>query len=340
MSFRDREKKRQVALKKQLFSKAACNSGTYKGKMYGFCLDDFSSQENIHKCIRKSALEYFDQRNIGWHDGKIIGGQNKLPSNHLCCSQSFCVNVFFPYILRPDLLKNILIQMGYDVNKVLPFIDDTPLEGGKHSFVCFEWIGNKNYLKERSRGRIAADNERSRGKGFTSSDIAIRYLDNNNKIHIILGEWKYTEKYGNSNLRYSDSGTDRFKEIYSEFLKDPDCPIRLSNHKEYEFLFFDPFDQMMRAQLLARSMEKYREMDADFVSFLHIVPRANHELLEKITSPGLANYGEDIHEIWGNIVTKGNFKGFYTEDLIDIVTLNAPLKEWSNYIKKRYGGMK
>ena len=93
MGFRDSEKRRLEPLKKDLFTDAACEPGLYRGRRRPFCLHEHHSHENLHESIREDALRYFADRGIRWHDG--IDG---APSNHLCCSQSCCVNFWFPFV--------------------------------------------------------------------------------------------------------------------------------------------------------------------------------------------------------------------------------------------------
>ena len=135
MTFRDREKKRLEPLKSQLFSEDACASGMYRGKRRSFCLHEAHAPENIHLGVRDAALEYFDERGIGWHDGK-----GKGPSNHLCCSQSCCVNFWFPFVRAPLELAAVLRGLGYDVAEMLPVETDCALADGTRPFVAFEWI--------------------------------------------------------------------------------------------------------------------------------------------------------------------------------------------------------
>ena len=99
-------------------------------------------------------MRYFAQREIRWHDG--IDG---APSNHLCCSQSCCVNFLLPFVRAPKELAAVLRKIGYDVEEVLPFCEDEPLDDGAPPYMVFEWIGTKNYLGEHRRGRVATDHD-------------------------------------------------------------------------------------------------------------------------------------------------------------------------------------
>ena len=334
MSFRDYEKKRLVKLKSQLFSIEAQPKGLYRKNRYDFCLQEKYADENIYKSFSIAAKKYFSDRKINWHDGN-----NGLPSNHLCCSQSACINFLFPYRFEPELLKNVLIEVGYPVKEVLPFFADK-FQDIPDPFVAFEWIGIKNYLKELSRGKIASDIERSRGKGFTSADFAILFRRTDDKTQLILGEWKYTEEYrGKGSIQFSSSNTNRLDNIYLPFLLN-NSPINISPLIDYSILFYDPFDQLMRLQLLAKQMELSipKELKADIVTVLHLVPKANKELMYFIPNQELKQFGSNIHEVWSNISEPHKFRGFYCESLVEIVTSNNNSSDlgWSEYIKTRY----
>ena len=334
MGFREREKNRLVPLKEYLFSADACEAGTYKGKRHEFCLRNDRASENLHGHIREDALRYFERRKIRWHDG--IGGG---PSNHLCCSQSCCVNFWFPFGCAPEALTAVLRELGYDVAEVLPFEADAMQPDDEDRFVAFEWIGKRNYLKEHIRGRVAEDTERKRGQNFTSLDFAFRFRRPDGLIQIVAGEWKYTERYANGQcIRHSRNGTDRLKQVYAPALDAQDCQIAL-NGLPCEALFFDPFDQLMRQQLLCSAMERHGEMGADVVSLLHVAPAANREFTRRVTSPELRRVGSEVHEIWKRLVKPGRFMGVYVEDLLPVVCRHCPEPGWAAYMARRYAGM-
>ena len=332
MSFRDREKKRLEPLKKDLFTDAACRPGLYGSERRPFCLHEDHARENLHEPIREYALRYFSTCKIGWHDG--IDG---APSNHLCCSQSCCVNFWFPFVRAPLELGTVLRDIGYDVDEVLPITEDEPLEDGTHPHVAFEWIGTKNYLGEHVLGRPASDQERTRGTGFTSLDFAIRFRRGDGRIQILAGEWKYTEEYAGTSKRWSGK-TDRLEQIYRPHLERPDCQIT-PRTVEHDALFFAPFDQLMRQQLLCTAMERESEMGADVVSLLHVAPKANRGLVDRVTSPLLQEFGNDVHGIWSRLTMPGRFKGVHVEDLLPIVCRNVPTPGTAEYLQRRYGGM-
>lgn len=333
VTFRDREKRRLVPLKPKLFSERACRSGMYRKMRRDFCLHEESNGENREAGIREAALAYFEDRGIGWHDGKGRG-----PSNHLCCSQSCCVNFWFPFVQAPEELGAVFRGLGYDVEEMLEIDSDRALADGSRPYVAFEWIGERNYLGERLGGAVATDDGRTRGANFTSLDFCVRFRRPDGRIELVAGEWKYTEHYAKgADLRFSRSSTDRLDRIYREHLEKADCQI--SGDVALESLFFDPFDQLMRQQLLCTAMERSREMAADVVSLLHIAPRANRDLMLRVTSAALEPFGSDVHAIWTALTWAGRFKGVATEDLLPLVCANAPSPQTREYLELRYGGM-
>ena len=335
MTFRDREKRRMVSIKEHLFSKKGRRSGMFYGKRRDYCLNEECRTENLEAGIRAEALQYFEDRSIGWH-----GGKGQEPSNHLCCSQSCCVNFLFPFVRSPASLRAVLRGLDYDVEEVLPIDADRKLRDGSYPYVGFEWIGERNYLGELQGGKVAPDRGRTRGANFTSLDFCVRFRRSDSRIQLVAGEWKYTEYYTRfKNLRFSSSQskTDRLDRIYREHLMKSDCQI--NGEAPFESLFFDPFDQLMRQQLLCSAMERNKEMNADVVTLLHIAPAANRDLMKRITSKELERVGSDVHSIWYALTLTDRFKGVTTEDLLYNVCANSPSKETKEYLELRYGGM-
>jgi hypothetical protein len=340
MTFCAREEARQIQLKQSLFSASACRSDIW--------LSESCLSEALHKSFRDEAIEYFERRRIPWHS---LG--------HLLCSQSCCVNFWFGYFRRPELLANVLREIGYPVHEMLAFeldsldrladmgfdVDYGPLlerEKPAPHYIAFEWIGAKNYLGELRAGKPASDSSRTRGQHFTSTDVAFRFVREDGRQQIVLGEWKYTEAYPvGADKRVSDAGTDRLNRIYRRPLEQDGCQLQLGAVKP-ESLFFDPFDQMMRHQLLSSEMESAHEMGADIVSYLHIAPRCNGELMQRITSPALAHLGKNVHEVWAKLVKPAEPSRFhlvYTEDLLKVMNAHAPSDSWKRFVNARYGGM-
>jgi hypothetical protein len=336
LSFRDKEKVRYERIKQALFSEEARKDGTYKKIPRSFCLANEYSYENLYHGIRDSAISYFLIRGISWHDGLK---KRHLPSNHLCCSQSCCVNFLFPLVKRPDLIKAIFSQYYPELKEPLPITGDKPLSDGAYPFIVFEWIGTRDYLEEAKRKGM----QRTRGANFTSADFAFRFRNNEGEIHLVLGEWKYTEEYGRSYKGSGRAGEVR-RNNYGNFFIDQNGVFSKNDDKDelYDSLFYEPFYQLMRLQLLAQTMEadKDREMGAGVVSVLHICPEANIEFRKNVTSGYLSEKfpGKDVLDVWRGLVPDDRFMSISVEKLLDTILRNIKVNDpdWAKYLEIRY----
>jgi hypothetical protein len=318
MAFRNTEAARIFNLRDQLFSTNACQSLLQDEHRFraGF------EQENIYDGFRQEALAFFKRRKIKWHGGRSC-------DISIVSSQIACLNCFFQFASDPVALKCWLSQLYPDLQEVLPISSaiEPSLPDRTRPFVTFEWIGERNYLNE--RGQV-------RGQNRTSVDVMFRFRTNDQRIHIVLAEWKYCEAYKTSKYRpISDSGTDRFA-LYRPQLDATGCQLSLGS-VPFEKLFFDPIYQLMRLQLLASAMERGREMDADVVSVLHISPRASGAVLNLELSRQIAPSASTVGEVWRSVAVPYRFKSIATEDLISMLIQSGANSAWTKYISKRYG---
>jgi hypothetical protein len=154
------EKLKQAQFKagSSYFSDSARSEGIYKEMPRAHCLPVEFAEQNLLPEIREATLAHFAKHAIKWHDG--FNGQ---PSNHMCDSQVCCVNFLFPFADRPEELARVLRPVFPDIKKMLP------VEDGR--YVSFEWIGARNYLKE----RISHSGQRTRGANFTSADAIVMF---------------------------------------------------------------------------------------------------------------------------------------------------------------------
>lgn len=341
MNYRDTQKSRHAQRAIQLFGDTAgAMGGTYLGIPREFCLPDECSSCNLHEAIRAKAISYFKERTIPWHDGldDHAGTKRAHPSNHTCCSQSQCVNFWFPYRNDPDALKRLLDWVGYDVEEVLPIAGD---HGCSDAFVAFEWIGVHNYLGETTHGRRAECWQRTRGANFTSADFVVRFRERSGAIHLVLGEWKYTEEYAGRPSKADTKGGRTRLRVYEPHLSK--AGIRLHGLALADLLY-EPFYQMLRLQLLACVMEHAGrrgngEMGAERVSVLHVAPEANRELVETVTSPNLRSLGDDIYDVWEKVNAKAGFRHVWSERLGDFGTSEAVPRGhagWADWYRLRY----
>jgi hypothetical protein len=320
--FLEGEKTKQAQFKASsfYFSAAARSEGIYKGKPRAFCLPVEFTEQNLVPEIRESALAHFAEHSIKWHEG-----QNGKPSNHLCDSQVCCVNFLFPFADKPAALAQVLRSLFPQIETMLP------VESGQ--YVSFEWIGQENYLGE----KISQIGRRTRGANCTSADSIVMFDRKDKKRQVVLIEWKYTESYGGTFLKYADSGTDR-TEIYKHIFERADCPINKDILPSFDSLFYEPFYQFMRQQFLVHEMEKAHELGADIVSLLHIAPAHNGDF-RKITSPELEKIGESATSIWKKLVKpERRFISISTEKLFGNLSAEQlpEIKTWLDYIHARY----
>lgn len=324
--FLESEKPKQAQFKADapFFSEMARSAGIYKGKPRPFCVPLEYAEQNLVPEIRETALAHFAHHQIKWHDG-----QNGKPSNHLCDSQVCCVNFLFPFADKPDELAQVFRQLYPEIGQMLPV--ENGVEGGM--YVSFEWIGAENYLGE----KISRNGRRTRGANFTSADAIVMFERKDKKRQIVLIEWKYTESYGGTPLKYAKSGTDRTA-IYRHLFEQADCPINKDLLPDFEALFYEPFYQLMRQQFLAHEMEKAHELGADIISLLHISPAHNGDF-RRVTSPELKMLGASPTKIWGKLVkTEGRFASVDSEKLFGGLKVHQlpGMQSWLEYIPARY----
>ena len=328
MKFRDSEKLRYQRIKPILFSEAAQIQGNYRKIPRSFCLADEYASENLFTAIRKPAIQYFDQRNIPWHDGL---NRSRLPSNHLCCSQSCCVNFLYPLVENRPLAEEIFRAFYPGFSELLPFDRDERLPNGAFPYIAFEWIGSLNFLGESKR----KGNSRTRGANATSADFAFQFRSQDGREQLVLGEWKYTEEYRGSGL-----GLEARKKNYDRAFNNG--PFGEQGPSLYDSLFFEPFYQLMRLQLLAQEMERGdlgHEMDCDVVTVLQIRPEANSEFRERVTSPHLkATYpSTGTLEIWKRLAPANKFLSISVERLLETIGQSTTGDlAWTDYLTTRY----
>lgn len=301
-------------------SEEARKPGMYRKRPRDFCLPRACAEENLYPGIRRLALNYSAGFDIQWHRG--MGGKC---SNHLGSSMVSCVNFLFPFADKPEALGALLRSVFPSLEQVLP-MEDSGL------YIALEWIGQRNYLGEINRG-----GKRTRGANFTSADAAVRFSDTSGRIQIALIEWKYGESYGHTSKAEGKSGARR-QAIYRDFFEATDSPIDADRVPDYLDLFYEPFYQMMRQQLLAHEMERHRELGAEAVSVVHVCPEANAGF-KRITSPSLVPLGDSATDVWKSLLRKPErFVPVHSEDLFRSFDVEAfpELADWYCYMRERY----
>jgi len=320
--FLEAEKRRQAEFKiaSPYFQDNARADGLFKRNFYPFCLPLNCADQNLFQEIRSAAEDYFAANGIKWHQG-----QGMHPSNHLCDSQVACANFLFPFASRPGALVELVRPFFPTITEALT------VEAGL--YVAFEWIGQQNYLGE----KVALGGARTRGAHFTSADAAVMFERKDGCRQMVLIEWKYTESYGLTPLHTSKSGTSRTG-IYRHLYELDDCPLNKDLLPDvFGAMFYEPFYQLMRQQLLAREMERAHELGADIVTNLHISPAHNFDF-HRVTSPTLKTLGNSVIEVWQKLVKPADkFVSIDTEALFsNFPTERFGMDQWWDYVSKRY----
>jgi hypothetical protein len=328
-NFKEAENPRHAAFKAHspCFTPEARSDGIYRGRPRPFCLPADRAEENVYFGIREPALDCFAGHHIKWHDGHKPENESVgKPSNHLCDSQVCCVNFLFPFADKPDALAELLHPIFPTVRKMMPM-------EGSGQYVSSEWIGERNYLGE----KVSRNGKRTRGANFTSADAAAMFECLDGTRQIVLIEWKYTESYSPVDMQIAGSGTDRTA-IYRHLYAADDFPLRKELLPDFGSLFYEPFYQLLRQQMLANEMEKAHELGADRVSLLHITPRHNADF-PRVTSPKLAHLGPTVIDVWRRLVKEPNgFASVSTETLFGCFPVQKfpETAAWWQYITARY----
>jgi hypothetical protein len=300
---------------------AVCPEPGYKGSTYR--LAPHLREFNLSPSIREAAPAYFSEKHITWH----------IHASHGLSSQVCCLNFLMPLATRPDALSRVIANaLGIEPPEMLE-IECGP--GGEPWFIGFEWIGEKDYLKE---GR--AFSARTRGANVTSSDAILRFR-HASRIETLLIEWKYTETYGApipNKVREGAAQTPNKVRTsrYSELMFAPNGPIRDDLNLKLEDFFWEPFYQLLRQQMLAYQMERAREAETDRVRVLHISPAGNWRL-HAVTSKALNRFGADAFDVFAQtLVDPAAFVGRTIEQAFGPILAEMPEDPWAASLSGRY----
>jgi hypothetical protein len=323
MNFLSGEKKLQTSWKltTKTIPRAAKKSGLYRNRMYPFCLPLEYAQYNLFQGIREDAMDTFRRHSIIWHSSALPG----LPSNHLCSSQVFAVNLLFPFIDTPEALAETLRPYFPDIHHMVPVEDKR--------YIAFEWIGKTNYLHEEPK----ISEYRKRGAGNTSIDAMMLYETETGEKVMLLVEMKYSESYGVSYKRFRSDGTDRFMN-YEDFFYDETSPIDRSIAPNLEDFLYEPFYQILRHTLLASQIMLIEGKKISRVQVVHLTVSRNRELLA-VTSPRFRPLGDTTYEVWRKLLKDPQgFSLIPVETLFKNIALDQcrELEPWALYMKERY----
>lgn len=299
MGYRDREKTRIIKLRDALFSDPG--GGVFARAPREFVLKDRSL--NLYEGARAGALDYFQRNAISWWKDD---GQLQLPTGHLLSSQVACVNHLFP--LRDNAPAAIALLQALDPEiEAAEIVDD--------GFVEFEFIGERQYLKERSF---------TRGAHCTSVDAAMIGRRKDGARCLFLIEWKYTEEY-----RSKDCYIDQRAKVYDDLIEAEDGPFRKVAPSAF---YYEPFYQLMRQTLLGHELIRHRDHGCESWLHVHVCPKENTDFHERLTAPDLK--GASVAEAWRNVLKDpALFVSITPEALL------APLGSadpWLQYLSARY----
>ncbi|WP_348783659.1 hypothetical protein [Mesorhizobium sp. KR9-304] len=271
---------------------------------------------NLNPGIRDIAERYFTENAIAWHQHAAHG----------LSSQVACLNFFMPLATRPDVLARLVRSVvGGGLPEMLE-VEKGP--DGRPWFVGFEWIGRKDYLNEWPR-----TGSPKRGANVTSADAILRFRQAG-RVETLLIEWKYTESYGTPPEPKRE--TERLRR-YQSIAFAPFGPLRSDAGLKLTDLFWEPFYQLFRQQILAARMQSEQEDGTERVRVLHIAPAANKRL-RRVTSPALRAFGDDAFTVYsGLLADPGSFISRSTEHAFAPLVADAPAGDsWADYIRRRY----
>ncbi len=300
MSYREQECKKAIGIRESLFRDPG--NGIFFRKEREFVLNEPAL--NLWEGIRKDALQYFKRNKIPWWQG-----DKDDPTGHLLSSQIACVNHLYYLRQRKDLATAVLTKIDNEITEAL-IVDD--------GYIEFEFIGCKQYLKEKSW---------IRGANCTSVDAVMIGKNGKGAKIFFLIEWKYTENYSSENKYIPERA-----EVYDKLITNSDSPFKAL---PVEAFYYEPFYQLMRQTLLAWKLIENKDHCCSDYCYIHVIPDENKELLNNITSPYLE--GDSISEVWKNILKNPDkYKTISPRELLSSCTGIIDCKSLLSYLEKRY----
>lgn len=304
------ERERQSAF----FEAYLPGEGGFEGSAYR--LAPTNRLSNLNPGIRDIAARYFADNSIAWHQHAAHG----------LSSQVCCLNFLMPLATRPELLARLVQSaLGGDLPEMLE-VEKGP--DGEPWFVGFEWIGRKDYLSEWPR-----TGSPKRGANVTSADAIVRFRQAG-RVETLLIEWKYTESYGAPPEPKREA--ERLRR-YQNIAFAPFGPVRNDAGLKLTDLFWEPFYQLFRQQMLASRMQAIQEDAAERVRVLHIAPAANRRLT-RVTSPAMRPLGDNAFKVYRSLLIETeDFISRSTESLFTPLIADALTDDaWAKYLRSRY----
>lgn len=244
--------------------------GRFFGKPRPFVLAD--GRKNLYGPVRGEVLAYFKENRIAWWGGAS-------PTGHILSSQMACLNHLFALRTDAEAVLALLNGLRDEFAEVLPAPCDARL-----AYIAFEVVSRADHLNEGNP---------SRGTNCTSIDALVYARHRDGSLWLIPIEWKYTEAYAPLDKSAEDhrdepkgnGGKGRTRLARYSALLDESEQLRPLDCYKGSVYFQEPFYQLMRQTLWAEAMVRHRDeelLKADHYLHVHVVPRANHNLLDKV----------------------------------------------------------
>lgn len=262
----ERIKQTQMVRDKNPIFYGAEGGGNFLGAKRDFVLTE--GYKNLYEPIREDAIMYFSENKISWWGGS-------KPTGHVLSSQIACINHLFPIRNDKSSVLDLIKNISSDFVDVLEIETDTSMKG----YIQFEAVSQEDHLNEGLP---------TRGSNCTSIDAMIFAQHKDGSKWLIPIEWKYTENYKDENKATEGLNQDPEnckgevrKRRYTDLINNS-RQLKSGDHSCY---YFEPFYQLMRQTLWAEQMILKKEKEtikADNYIHLHIIPKENGDLLEKI----------------------------------------------------------
>lgn len=265
MNYKDQQKDYQQSLigSSHVF-RGDKGGGEFRGTPYPFVLQE--GNHNLYHSIVESALAYMNDNEIAWWGGCA-------PNGHILSSQIACFNHLFAFKDNKEAVLAIVQNLNSDFVEVLPIACDKDPQ-----YIAFEVVSKNDHLNELTDSRLTL----TRGANCTSVDALICARHKDGTRWLIPIEWKYTETYAPEDKSLGRPGETRVRRYHDLIV----ASSYLKTEKPYgSVYYFEPFYQLMRQTLWSEQMILHKgteAIQADKFLHLHVIPRENKSLLDKI----------------------------------------------------------
>lgn len=329
--FEQAETRRQVKYKREsLQTKEDGPWSKNRNLLYPHILPDKYAEKNFYLGLYEQLKDYLLSEKIAVH----------TEIQNMRSSQACCWNFLFP-------IRQNLNAAHIALKQVLPGVS-------RVTAIEFEYTGRLDvtaWLGEPPGGK--------RGQNRTSADAAIWWVDENDKPHITLIEWKYTEKeFGTCGGYQSEDNNhkDKCRTLdVQKFNQRSDCYLATwknarTKRKYWDHLresgidlsmylvssgcpFEGPFYQLMRLHLLGEYIAQEEKRD---FSLVVICFKQNKELI-KLHGVG-ATTTVDVISAWKELLcTPQKIALSYIDDVAVDFQRAGLDNDWLAYLADRYG---